>query len=229
MTDGNIFEAIRANDIELVRMLIADEPALVNAVSPKKPPDIKGMSPLQVALCTGWHADISWLLLEQGADVNYIPDRKWTDEAHPVLFDAANVAIWNARRLAWDGKNTAPMNLEWKHTAEKADEAFRFLEQVLERGADVSKTDYYGRNVLMETVSEACKLCPIWNNDTGEYYPGRPITPEMRHDMRRIFKLLIDAGADRNNVSAYSKKSIREHYENESVWEICGDLWDMAD
>lgn len=228
MADISIFEAIRSNDFELVKKLITDDPQLVNAISPKKPSDIKGMSSLQVALCTGWHAKIAWLLLENGADVNYIPDRKWTDESHPILFDAADVAIWNARRLAWDGKNTTPLNLEWKHTAEKADEAFRFLEQVLKQGADVSKTDYYGRNVLMEAVSEASKLCPIRNSETGGYYPGRPITPEMRHDMRRIFKLLIDAGADRNNVSAYSKKSIREHYENESVWEICGDLWNGA-
>jgi hypothetical protein len=33
-------------------------------------------------------------------------------------------------------------------------------------------------------------------------------------------------GADRGNVSVYSKKSIREHYESEPVWQICGDLWD---
>ncbi len=39
----------------------------------------------------------------------------------------------------------------------------------------------------------------------------------------------IDAAADRNNVSAYSGKSIREHYENEPVWQICGDLWDDAE
>ena len=202
MADISIFEAIRSNDFELVKKLITDDPQLVNAISPKKPPDIKGMSSLQVALCTGWHAKIAWLLLKNGADVNYIPDRKWTDESHPILFDAADVAIWNARRLAWDGKNTTPLNLEWKHTAEKADESFRFLEQVLKQGADVSKTDYYGRNVLMEAVSEASKLCPIRNSETGGYYPGRPITPEMRHDMRRIFKLLIDAGAEKNNVSS---------------------------
>ncbi len=38
--------------------------------------------------------------------------------------------------------------------------------------------------------------------------------------------MLIDAGADKNNVSVYSKKSICEHYENESVWQICGEFWE---
>lgn len=42
-------------------------------------------------------------------------------------------------------------------------------------------------------------------------------------------KLLIDAGADKNNISAYSKKSIREHYENESVWQIYGGFWEKSE
>lgn len=48
----------------------------------------------------------------------------------------------------------------------------------------------------------------------------------MRHDIRRIFQLLIDAGADRENRSAYSGKTIRQHYEGTPMWELCGDLFD---
>lgn len=224
-----IFEAIREDNFEQVKAILEEDPSTVNAIAPKKPLDTRGMSPLQVSLCTGRHKKIAWLLLESGADVNYIPERKWAEEARPVLFDGVNAAIWNARRYAWDGKDTTPLRLEWKHTKEEADDAFAFLQRMLELGADVSLTDYYGRNCLMEAVSEANNLCPIKNHATGEYYPGRPITPEMREDLRRIFKLLIDAGADRNNVSAYSKKSIREHYESESIWQICGDLWDETE
>ena len=120
------------------------------------------------------------------------------------------------------------MKLVWKHTKDESDEAYAFLERVLKRGADVGITDYYGRNVLMEAVSEANNLCPILNRETGEYYRGRPVTPEMCDDLRRIFSLLIDSGADINNASAYSKKSIREHYENEPVWQICGELFAEA-
>lgn len=223
---SGIFEAIKADDLERVKAIISEDPSAVNAVAPKRPPDTRGMSPLQVSLCTGRHREIAWLLLESGADVNYIPDRKIAEEARPALFDGVNAAIWNARRYAWDGKSTTPLRLEWKHTKEESDDAFAFLRRMLELGADVSVIDHYGRNCLMEAVAEANNICPVRNAQTGECYPGRPVMPEMREDLRRIFSLLIYAGADRNNVSAYSKKSIREHYEHESVWKICGDLWD---
>lgn len=224
--NSGIFEAIRADDFERVRAIVEADPSAVNAVAPKKPLDTRGMSPLQVSLCTGRHRDIAWFLLNSGADVNYLPDKKWAEEARPVLFDAVNAAVWNARRYAWDGKSSEPLVLEWKHTKEQSDDAFGFLRRMLELGADTAITDYYGRNCLMEAVAEVNNLCPVKNHETGEYYPGRPVTPEMREDMRRIFRLLIDAGADRENVSSYSKKSIREHYENESVWQLCGDMWD---
>ena len=118
---------------------------------------------------------------------------------------------------------------KWKHAKEQADDAFAFLQRMLELGADVTVTDHYGRNCLMEAVSEASNLCPVKNQETGGFSPGRPITPEMCEDLQRIFRLLIDVGADRNNVSAFSGKSIRQHYENEPVWQICGDLWEGAE
>ena len=45
------------------------------------------MSPLQVSLCTGWHKKIAFFLLEQGADVNYIAERKLCSDGYPVLFE----------------------------------------------------------------------------------------------------------------------------------------------
>ncbi len=78
---------------------------------------------------------------ESGADVHYLPDRKIAEEARPVLFDGVNAAIWNARRYAWDGKDTTPMQLEWKHTQEQADDAFAFLRRMLELGTEVSITE----------------------------------------------------------------------------------------
>lgn len=143
--DYAFFGAIRADELKTVSSMLADDPALVNIPAPKKPADTRGMSPLQAALCTGWHRDIAWFLLEHGADVQ--------------------------------------------------------------------GTDRYGRGVLMEAVEETGRLCPIRSEETGEFYPGRPVTEEMRHDIRRIFRLLIDAGADRENRSAYSGKTIRQHYE----------------
>ena len=134
-----------------------------------------------------------------------------------------NAALWNARRFEWDGTDID--RLIRKHTKEEADEAFRFLVRIIELGADVNATDRYSRNALMEAVSEANKLCPIVNAETGEDYPGRIITPEMCEDFHRIFKLLIGAGADRENRSSFSGKTIREHFGGEPVWRICGPLF----
>ena len=63
---------------------------------------------------------------------------------------------------------------------------------------------------------------PIRSEATGEFCPGRPVTEEMRHGIRRISRLLIDAGADRENRSAYSGKTIRQYYEGSPVWELFG-------
>ena len=69
--DYAFFGAIRADELEAVSSMLAADPALVNIPAPKKPTDTRGMSPLQAALCTGWHRDIAWFLLEHGADVNF--------------------------------------------------------------------------------------------------------------------------------------------------------------
>ena len=68
---GLVNSAIRADELEAVSSMLAADPALVNIPAPKKPADTRGMSPLQAALCTGWHRDIAWFLLEHGADGNF--------------------------------------------------------------------------------------------------------------------------------------------------------------
>lgn len=74
--DYAFFDAIRANDLETVKSMLAADPALINTPAPKKPADTRGMSPLQAALCTGWHRDIAWFLLELGAACSWRPWRR---------------------------------------------------------------------------------------------------------------------------------------------------------
>ena len=62
-----IFDAIRADDLAEVKAILGEDPSAVNAIAPKRPLDTRGMSPLQVSLCTGRHKKIAWLLLESGA------------------------------------------------------------------------------------------------------------------------------------------------------------------
>lgn len=123
-------------------------------------------------------------------DKNNLSSQTQTLDGYPALFDGVNIAIWNARRYAWDGQDTTPMRLVRKHTQAEADDAFAFLRRMLALGADVQATDRYGRGVLMEAVEETGRLRPIRSEENGEFYPGRPVTEEMRHDIRRIFRLL---------------------------------------
>ena len=88
-----LFEAIRADDLETVRLLVEMQPERVNAIAPKYPLDTRGMGPLQVTLCTGWHRSVAWFLLEHGTDVHYCTEKAACDKAHPVLFDAVCAAI----------------------------------------------------------------------------------------------------------------------------------------
>ena len=75
--------------------------------------------------------------------------------------------------------------------------------------ATISGTTGYNNKKLIPEIDAGKESTP------GYYY----------HDIRRIFRLLIDAGADRENRFAYSGKTIRQHYEGSPVWELCGDLF----
>lgn len=216
-----IFAAIRDNNIDRVKELIAADPELVNSVAPKRPLDTRGMSPLQVALSTGWHKDIADFLLDSGADVNYFPGDEWkSTDPMPVLFFAVNIALYNSRRYELKDNEFV-----WRHTKEESDRAFALLERFVSLGADVNKTDKYGRNSLFEAVASANMTGPLKNYETGEYYPGRKMTPEQTEDIRRVIGFLIDSGADKKSYSSFTKKDITGTFKNEFVWTVIGDMF----
>lgn len=53
----DIFDAIKSNDFEKIKRMVEAQPELAKAIAPKKPTETMGMSPLQVALNTGWHRE----------------------------------------------------------------------------------------------------------------------------------------------------------------------------
>ncbi len=221
--EKDIFTAIKEDDIETVQAMIAKDPSLVNSVAPKKPVDTKGMSPLQVGLTTGWHRDIVDFLLDSNADVNYMePSELHIPQAHPVLHDAVSVAIWNSRRYACvDADNPDNNGFEWKHTKDDADRAYALLKRMIDMGADVNAVNNYNDNTLSEAIRQASYLCPQKDPLTGKLYPGLKKTPEMIEDFRRIFRLLIQSGADTESRNSYNKMTIREFYrEDDEVWSI---------
>ena len=221
--EKDIFTAIKENDLEAVKAMIAKDPSLVNSVAPKKPADTKGMSPLQVSLTTDWHRDIADFLLDNGADVNYIePAELHIPQAHPVLHDAVSVAIWNSRRYECvDSDEPYNIEFEWKHTKDNSDRAYALLKRMIDMGADVNGVNNYNDNALSEAVQQASYLCPKKNPMTGKLYPGLKKTAEMVEDFQRIFRLLINSGADTESRNSYNNKTIREFYQEfDEVWSI---------
>lgn len=214
----NIFDAIRNDDFEKVKAFIEADPSKVNAVAPLKPADTKRMSPLQVALTTGWHRKIAWYLLEKGADVNYIePPDHCLNSARPVICDAAEVAVRNARRIEKD-EETGEYRMI--HSKEDADEAFAFLKAVVEHGADLKKTDYYNNGVMSKAIFAADCTYP------DPRYTGRKHCDEQDEDLLRIFHFLINSGADRDTVSSCAKKTCAQIYADHPVWALVGHLID---
>lgn len=223
MKEKDIFTLIKEDNIEVVKSLVEKEPLLVNSVAPKKPVDTKGMSPLQVSMTTGWHKDIIDYLLDNGADVNFMEAPELhIPQAHPVLHDAVSIAIWNSRRYGCVDPDDIDNNeFEWKHTKEDSDRSYSLLSRMIDMGADVNKVNNYNDNSLREAISQALYLCPQYDPLTGIPYPGLKKTPEMVEDFQRIFRLLIQSGADTENRNSYNKTTIREFYEkNVEVWSI---------
>lgn len=162
-----LFAAIRRGDLQAVQTMCEAEPALVNAIAPKKPVDSTYMSPLQVALSAGWirqvnwhtwinwRKDIAWYLLERGADVNYRPAYTYGKIDEPVLHSAVVNATWNLPR-SYLRRNVQDCEVlgVWHeiHTVQDSEDAFTFLKAMIERGADPNLLAYDGRNALFEAV-----------------------------------------------------------------------------
>lgn len=66
-----LFDAIRKNNIELVKDLISSDASLVNSISVKGLEKDNGQSPLQVAIKTN-NIDIANYLIDNNANVNFI-------------------------------------------------------------------------------------------------------------------------------------------------------------
>lgn len=171
MKERDIFTAIKENDIESVKTMIAKDPTLANSVAPKKPVDTKGMSPLQVSLTTGWHKDIADYLLDMGADVNYMEGPEWhVPQAHPLLYDAVSAAIWNSRRYACvDADDPGNNAFEWKHTREEADRAFEFLSRLIRSGADTEIRNSYSEKTIHEFYEKDTEVWSIYEPVLKEF------------------------------------------------------------
>ena len=199
-----LFTAIRKSDIDLVKKILEGSPEMIFCVSVGAPKKDIGQSPLQVALKAS-SAEIVNYLLDVGADVNFMES-----EGHwraPVIHDAINRAVmcsrWNVNRCG---------ELEFFNTKKDADEAFEILKRIISLGADVNAKDSVGNTPLSRACLQARQILPRTDNDDS-----RVLTDELEFDISRIFKLLIQSGADMQYVHPNSGKTCLEDYSNEIV------------
>ena len=195
------FQLLRRGDIEGVRQILDRKPEEVNAVSGDKPKRDQGQSLLQVAIKSG-HLDIADLLIDRGADLNFIEEpTELNPFCQPVIQTAGGRAVFDCRRMIkrWNGQ------YQLYSSKEKADQSFKVFKKMLELGADISQKDSHGGTLLQTILIETKEVLPFFSWRTKETSDNVLITDELRHDLNRIYDLLIRYGVTSEEISVLVK------------------------
>lgn len=214
------FQLLRRGDIEGVRQILDKKPEEVNAVSGDKPKRDQGQSLLQVAIKSG-HLDIADLLIDRGADLNFIEEpTELNPFCQPVIQTAGGRAVFDCRRMIkrWNGQ------YQLYSSKEKADQSFKVFKKMLELGADISQKDSHRGTLLQTILIETKEVLPSYYWKTKETSDNVLITDELRHDLNRIYDLLIRYGVTSEEISAYHKIPLKELYQDSPTMEFLNRL-----
>ena len=214
------FQLLRRGDLEGVRQILDKKPEEVNAVSGDKPKRDQGQSLLQVAIKSG-HLDIADLLIDRGADLNFIEEpTELNPYCQPVLQTAGGRAVFDCRRMIkrWNSQ------YEMYSSKEKADQSFKVFEKMLELGADISQKDSHGGILLQTLLIETKEVLPSYYWKTKETSDNVLITDELRHDLNRIYDLLIRYGVTADEIAVYQKIPLKELYQDSPTMEFLNRL-----
>lgn len=209
-----LFQAIKKNDIEIVKQILTKKPGLISCTAKKPPKSDDGQSLLQVALKNGCF-EIANYLLDCGADVNFIEDISCeNDWRTPVVHDAINAAVMASR---W---NTNTDGLRLCSTKEASDTAYQILERMLNMGANINALDSYGNSGLWRFCLQARQILPSYDFSSKTLRDDRIYTDELKQDLTRIVKLLKTHHMDMEYISPNIGKTAIEKYKDELLGEI---------
>lgn len=183
-------KAVSNGDVRTVSELLemnAQYLTVQNFAPPKKD---DGQSALQISLKTG-NFEIAKLLIDKGADVNFMETSDINEWTAPVLHDCIRATIFNTFTLQKD--------------ANRFDVAFSLLKLMLSQNADPNSTDSYGNNCLHRALMDARQML---DNPSTDFTDDILI-----HQLKGVFSVLIKAGADISR-SSEKRESAEKMYKN---------------
>ena len=184
------FKAVSDGDVIKVSELLDNNSEYLSICNVAPPKKDDGQSGLQVAFKTG-NFEIARLLIDKGADTNFMETSEINDWTSPVLHDCLRATIFSSYTLQ---KDTKIFN-----------KAFSLLELMLSKNADPKSTDSYGNNCLHRALMDARQML---DNPSTDFTSNILI-----QQLQSVFKQLIRAGADIKQ-SSDNRDSAEELYLN---------------
>ncbi|HEX8563270.1 MAG TPA: hypothetical protein VF676_09860 [Flavobacterium sp.] len=122
--------------------------------------------------------DIAHYHIINDADVNFKETSNINEWTAPVLHDCIRATIFNCYTLQPNGNIF--------------ERSYELLRLMLANGADPNSTDGYGNNALNRTFLDARQMI---------FHPQFNQSEKVLEQIRRVFKTLINAGADINRAT----------------------------
>ena len=187
-----LFSAINNGNFEVVQEIIKKKPELVNCIAKAPPKRDEGQSPLKVAIKNGYYEIVDFLI-EQDADVNFIPQTTCDGHLIPIISQAVYSALRKARNPTYTGCKDKNGMSEYLIFGDKEvfQNALSILKRVISAGADLTATDNYGNSCLEEAVREALRFGSRFCFPERTYLP---VVVEWEEDIKEVFNLLITNG-----------------------------------
>ena len=193
------FKAISDGDINKVSELVDNNSEYLRICNVAPPKKDDGQSGLQVTFKTG-NFEIAKLLIDKGADTNFMETSEINEWTAPVLHDCIRATIFNSYTLQKDTK--------------QFEKAFSLLQLMLDKKANPNSTDSYGNNCLHRAIMDSRQMI---DNPSADFTGG-----VLLQQLKKVFKALISAGADISltNENRPSAESMIENFrlEQHHLW-----------